>query len=221
MIHLCGFGVSNYYNKLKLLLLEKQIEFDEVLTYPWERPRFQGSSPMGKIPYIETSQGSLSESQAILEYLEEQFPDHPLLPTDVFARAKCRELIQHLELNSEWVARRLYKEAFFGGVVSDETKQEAYERLALGLSAVSQLAAFSPYVFGAAFTAADCVAYVHFVMIQQASLTIFGEDLLARHVPEAAAYMALMDSRPHVQTVMADRVSALAAFVATGVHYEG
>ena len=29
MIYLCGFGVSNYYNKLKFVLLEKQIEFED------------------------------------------------------------------------------------------------------------------------------------------------------------------------------------------------
>lgn len=221
MIHLCGFGVSNYYNKLKLLLLEKSIEFNEVLAYPWGRAEFQDSSPMGRIPYIETNQGGLSESQVILEYLEDQFPEVPLLPEDVFERAKCRELIQHLELNCEWVARRLYKEAFFGGEVSEETKREAYERLALGLDAVARLAPFSPYVFGPSFTAADCVAYIHFIMIQQASLTIFDEDLLTRHVPKAAAYMALMADRPHVQTMMTDRMSAMEAFLATGVKYEG
>jgi len=31
MITLCGFGVSNYYNKLKLILLEKNIPFQEQL----------------------------------------------------------------------------------------------------------------------------------------------------------------------------------------------
>ncbi len=37
---------------------------------------------------------------------------------DPFARAKCRELIQHLELKAEWVARRLYMDSHFGGSVS-------------------------------------------------------------------------------------------------------
>ncbi|MBU4435780.1 MAG: glutathione S-transferase, partial [Alphaproteobacteria bacterium] len=133
MIYLCGFGVSNYYNKLKFVLLEKRIEFEERLSYPWDREAFLSASPLGRIPYIETDQGCLSESQAALEYLEDAFPDIPLYPADAFARAKCRELIQHIELNSEWVARRLYKEAFFGGVVSEETKSEAYQKLALGL----------------------------------------------------------------------------------------
>ena len=69
MITLCGFGVSNYYNKLKLVLLEKQVPFSERLVYPWERDSFIAQSPLGKIPFVETDEGGLSESQAILEYL--------------------------------------------------------------------------------------------------------------------------------------------------------
>ena len=118
MITLNGFGVSNYYNKLKLLMLEKDIPFEERTIYPWEREQFLQHSPLGKIPYIEVGGRGLSETQPILEFLEDAFPDRPLLPADVFERAKCRELIQHLELNVEWVVRRLYKEAFFAGTVS-------------------------------------------------------------------------------------------------------
>lgn len=62
---------------------------------------------------------------------------------------------------------------------------------------------------------------MHFLMIQQASLTIFGEDLLDRHIPKAAAFMHLMNERPHVQSIMADRVTAMDAFLATGVKYDG
>jgi len=221
MVTLCGFGVSNYYNKLKLILLEKEIPFQEKLLYPWQRDQFLMLSPLGKIPFIETEDGGLSESQPILEYLEDRYPDHPLYPTHVFARAKCRELIQHLELNAEWVARRLYREALFGGSVSEETKAEAKDRLALGLQAVGQLSPFSPYIFGSAFTAADCVAYVHFVMIQHTTLHIYGEDMLGRLVPKAAAYMAMMAHRPHVRTTMADRATAIQAFEALDVRYEG
>lgn len=146
MITLCGFAVSNYYNKLKLVLLEKAVPFRERVVYPWQRETFLACSPMGKIPFIETEHGALSESQAIVEYLEERYSQRPLYPADVFERAKCRELIQHLELNSEWVARRLYKESFFGGQVSDETKREANERLVIGLEAVARLSSFSPYL---------------------------------------------------------------------------
>ena len=174
VITLCGFGVSNYYNKIKLVLLEKQIPFEEKVVYPWQRDEFMQFSPMGKIPFIETKLGGLSESQIIVDYLEEAYPATPLSPSEPYAKAKCRELIQHLELNCEWVVRRLYKQAFFGGVVSDETKAQAYERLPIGLDAVNRLASFSPFIFGDSLTAADCAAYVHFTMISLATHIIYG-----------------------------------------------
>ncbi|MDR3528495.1 MAG: glutathione S-transferase [Rhizomicrobium sp.] len=220
MIVLCGFGVSNYYNKLKLVLLEKAIPFEERLVYPWQREAFQTSSPLGKIPYLETEHGDISESQAILEYLEDAYPQTPLYPADLFARAKCREVIQHLEFNAEWVARRLYKECFFGGSVSQETKSEAHERLTAGLAAIARLATFSPYIAGD-FSAADCVAYMHFFMIKAATKAIYTEDMVERHVPDAGAYMQLMETRPHMRSVLADRAKALAAFRALNVRYEG
>lgn len=221
LISLCGFAVSGYYNKIKLLLLEKDIPFCEKLVYPWQRDAFRQSSPIGKIPYIETDDGALSESQVILEYLEDRYQGKPMYPADAFARAKCRELIQHLELNAEWVARRLYKEAFFGGRVSDEDKREAQARLPVGLAAVAQLAHFSPYIFGPSFTAADCAAYMHFLNIRITTENIYGENILDRTFPRLAEYLQLMESRPHLQKVMAEREAALAAFLALDVQYDG
>jgi glutathione S-transferase len=221
MIILRGFGVSNYYNKLKLCLLEKNIPFQERTTYPWERDGFLQSSPLGRIPFIETEHGALSESQVILEYLEDRHPERPLLPTTLFERAKCRELIQHLELNVEWVARRLYRQAFFGGVVSEETRNDVREKLAAGLGALSRLASFSPYICGAAFTAADCAAFFHLDFVRQATLKIYGADMLDERLPDAADYLAFVAERPHVRTTMADRAKALSVFQSLGVDYAG
>jgi len=221
VITLCGFGVSNYYNKLKLVLLEKNIPFRERLVYPWERDQFWQDSPLGKIPFIVSDEGSLSETQPILEYLEDRYRDVPLYPADPFLRAKCRELMQHLELNSEWVARRLYKEAIFGGTVSDETKSEAYERLCAGLEAVARVSCFAPYIMGASLTAADCAAFMHFLMIRHVTLAIYNEDLVKRFLPEVGTYMELMESRPHVRAILSDRTDAMSAFLALNVKYDG
>ena len=221
MITLCGFGVSNYYNKLKLILLEKDISFKEKLVYPWQRELLDQSSPLGKIPYIETGNGSLSESQVVLEYLEDRFEEFPMYPLDPFEKAKCRELIQHLELNCEWVARRLYKESFFGGSVSDETKFEAREKLTKGLEVIGKISKFSPYIFGSTFNAADCVAYVHFTMIKLTTQKIYNENILEQVLPGINSYMQLMETRPHIQTIMQDRLNAIKAFVSLKVKYDG
>jgi glutathione S-transferase len=212
MINLCGFAVSNYYNKTKLVLLEKGIAFTEEQVFPSQDDVLLQRSPLGKIPFIETEQGNLSESQVILEYLEETYPEQPLYPTDSFERAKCRELIQHLELNIELNARRLYKEAFFGGTISEETKSEVKERLEIGLKGLARIAKFSPFIAGDTYTAADCVAWLHFFMVSLSTQKIYGTDFVAEYIPNVASYMQLIETRPQVQKVATDRAAAMAAF---------
>ena len=93
MITLCGFAVSNYFNVVKQVLLEKQIPYTEerVMTRSQDEAVL-AASPLGKIPFIRTPQGPLCETAVILDYLEAQFPAHPLVPADAFAAAKVREL---------------------------------------------------------------------------------------------------------------------------------
>ena len=88
MITLHGFPVSNYYNKVKLALLEKNVPFSEALAHPKKlTPDNLVASPLGKIPFITTPQGTLCESQAIIDYLELAYPQPALLPADPFAAA--------------------------------------------------------------------------------------------------------------------------------------
>ena len=112
-LKLCGFSVSNYYSKLKLQLLEKQVPFEEELVWVGNtHPKLMDRSPMGKVPFLQTDHGCISESVVCAEYIEQAYPQHPLLPSDPLAAAKVRELIMVLELHLELVARELYVQAF-------------------------------------------------------------------------------------------------------------
>ena len=111
---LYGFPMSNYYNMVKIALLEKGIAFEEVTTMPNQEPDFLAKSPMGKVPCLETSNGLLTESSAILEYIEEWEDGTALLPTDREERAKVRSMCRTMELYIELSARRLYPQVFFG-----------------------------------------------------------------------------------------------------------
>ena len=95
MLTLCGFSASNYYNKVKLALLEKGVAFEEELAWVGETDR--NASPLGKVPYLKTEHGPISESTVVLEYIEDQFPAQPLLPADAFQKAKVRELLGYTE----------------------------------------------------------------------------------------------------------------------------
>ena len=91
----------------------------------------------------------------------------------------------------------------------------------MGLQAVAQLSYFSPYIFGPVFSAADCAAYMHFLSIKITTLKIYGENMLDRFFPDLGEYLQLMDSRPNLQKVMAEREGAMAAFLKLDVKYDG
>jgi len=212
-ITLCGFAVSNYYNKVKLSLLEKGVPFAEALVFTSQKEEMLAESPMGKVPFLRTSKGVLSESQVLTEFIEDSWPEPPLYPRDAFERAKCRELIEHLELHVELPARRLYAEAFFGGTVSEETKKEVATLLEKGLKSLARLARFAPFIGGDSFTHADCAAWVHLPLVSQATRKIYGRDFLDEFLPQAKPYIKLIGERPHAQKVNEDRKAGMEAFM--------
>jgi len=212
MITLYGFAISNYYNKIKFALMEKNIAFLEEFTAPSQSDELLAKSPLGKIPFIKTDDGYLSESQAILEYLEDNFPSHPLYPADAYQRAKTREFIQHIELNVELIARRLYGEVLFNNPASDETKAEVKAKLDTGLKGLAKLLKLAPFALGSEFTAADIVAWPHLQLVGFVTEKIYGANLVAQHIPGIEDYIKLIESRPQAQQVSNDRATALAAF---------
>jgi glutathione S-transferase len=201
MLTLCGFSASNYYNKVKLALLEKNLGFQEEQV--WVGQCDLAATPLGKVPYLKTEHGTLCESQVILDYIEAAHPQPALLPADAFGAAKVRELITFLELHLELVARNLYGEAFFGGKVSDGTKDKVGQQLEKNIAAFATLARFSPFVAGDRFSLADCAAIVHLPLVSSATKIIYGRDYLA-DLP-VRDYLKKMGERPHVQRVNADR----------------
>ena len=212
-ITLCGFSISNYYNKVKLSLLEKNVPFAEALVFTSQSEEMLAESPMGKVPFLRTPKGVLTESQVLTEFIEDSWPEPALYPRDSFERAKCRELIEHIELHLELPARRLYAEAFFGGSVSEETKKEVAILLEKGLKSLARLARFAPFIGGDSFTHADCAAWVHLPLVSQCTRKIYGRDFLEDALPQAKAYLKMVGERPHAQKVNADRKAGMEAFM--------
>jgi glutathione S-transferase len=201
VLTLCGFGASNYHNKVKLALLEKGVAFEEELVWVGETDPL--ASPLGKVPYLKTAQGTLCESSVMLDYIEQAYPAHPLMPQDAFAAAKVRELMTFLDLHLELVARNLYPEAFFGGKVSDSVKEKVGAQLEKNVAAFAKLAQFKPFIAGTELTLADCTAAVHLPLITAVTKTIYGRDFLA-DLP-VKDYMKMWSERPSMQRVHADR----------------
>ena len=210
MLTLCGFSASNYYNKVKLALLEKGVPFQEQLA--WVGQTDLAASPLGKEPYLLTPEGPLCESAVIADYIEAAYPTPALVPAQAFAAAKVRELITFMELHLELVARNLYPQAFFGGTVSEAAREKVGIQLEKNIAAFAKLASFAPYVAGDSFSMADCAAIVHLPLVSSATKAIYGRDYLAE-LP-VRDYLARMAERPHVQRINADRKTSTAEMLA-------
>lgn len=211
MLKLCGFRISNYHNKVRLALLEKGVSHEEDPNCrPSQKDDWVARSPMGKVPVLEIDGAILSESEVICEYLEEAFPQKPLLPREPLPRARVRELVTHMELHVELVARRLYGAVFFGGSASDETREQVQKDLAKGIRTLQRLVRFDPFIAGSELTLADCAAFVHLPLVSLATKLAYGADMLGG-MTALKPYLNMLGERPAFAQVNADRKAAFEA----------
>lgn len=207
MLRLHGFSSSNYYNVVKLALLEKGAAFEEVTVYtgagPAYRPDYLAMSPLGKVPCLETEHGFLSESRCIVDYIERTVPGPALYPRDPFAQAKMLELTQLIDLYLELPARRLIPNLFAGKPPPERVATEVLGALSKGLRGLAQLARFDTYLLGEQFTAADIAAVIHLPVVRRIILNVLGPDPLAE-VPGLLEYVERLGARPTIQRVRAD-----------------
>ena len=207
MLKLHGFSSSNYYNVPKLALLEKGIEFEEVVSYtgvgPKYKPEYLDKSPLGKVPALETTEGFISESRAILEYIERAHPTPSLLPATPFGMAKVQELSQFIELYFELVARRLIPNLLGGTEPNAIVLTEVETSINKAVPALAKLSTFKQFAYGDQFTLADIAAILNLPIVRSVGKKFLGKDPLSE-VPGFDEYCERMEDRPHVKRIRAD-----------------
>jgi len=213
MLELYGFSVSNYYNMVKLALLEKGLPFKEVPFYANQTPEVLSVSPRGKVPVLKTERGFINETSVILEYIEQTQPGKPLLPEDPFERAQVLALCREIELYIELPGRACYAEAFFGMPVPDAIKEKTRAELLLGFATLGRHGKFSPYVAGDRMSLADLYFLYSVSLALQVGRKVFDIDLLA-DMPTAKALMERLEANPNVQRIAADKEAAMPEFLA-------
>jgi glutathione S-transferase len=109
MITLYNAARCPYVARVRIVLAEKGIEVETVEIDLSDRPDwFYEKNPTGRVPVIEEDGGDpLPESAVIMEFLEERYPQPPLLPVDPADRAVVRLLIfRDGDLTSSYYALR-------------------------------------------------------------------------------------------------------------------
>lgn len=203
MIKLYGLRMSNYYSLVKAVMIEKGLEFEEVKAPPTQKEDNLARTPMGKMPSIEVDGVYLSESMAIISYLEQIQPEPSLLPANPIEAAKAVELALHIKLDVELAARRLLPAAMFGGTASEELIESTRHEVLRGMQAVSQLLVGKPYAAGDTFTVADLYLNYSMGLATTISKKMFDHDLLADH-PQISELLAMLAERPSIAQVTAE-----------------
>src|SRR5213593_1619400 len=87
-----------YCARVRIALAEKDVEYETVVIDLSDRPAWlYEKNPLGKVPVLEEDAFVLPESVVIMEYLEERYPEPPLLPKDPADRAIVRLRIERFD----------------------------------------------------------------------------------------------------------------------------
>ena len=158
--------------RLKNLPMEK-VSFDLLKGDQFD-PEYLKINPMGAVPALIDEEGAppLVQSLAILEYLEEKYPNPPLLPKDLFARAHARALSQMVAMDAHPLIVPRVRKYLEEELHLDESTRLRWMSHWLGKSseAVEQTLANDPrtgtYCLGEQVTIADLCIVAHFTTIK-------------------------------------------------------
>jgi glutathione S-transferase len=97
-IELFSFAACPYAQRARMVLIEKELDFELVEIDLFNRPAwFKEVSPYGKVPALRHEGRVLYESAIINQYLDEAFPARPLMPADPYGRAVARIWMDYCE----------------------------------------------------------------------------------------------------------------------------
>ncbi len=149
-----------YCARARLVLAEKGVEYEPVEIDLEDRPAWiYEKNPTGRVPVLEEDTFVLPESAVIMEYLEERYPEPPLLPLDAAERALARVLVFRFDdLGKPYYAVRRGEDG-------------ARERLDRALAQLDGLLQAQPFLTGRGYGLAD-IAYVPWLLRAQASLGV-------------------------------------------------
>lgn len=114
MIIIYSVPVALYCAKLRILMNHKDIPFQEMPPPGgYGSDEYRAIVPSGNLPAMIHDGFLLADSEAIAEYLNEAFPDVPMLPEDIQVRAKAREFSRLHDTRLEPAVRAMYPQVAY------------------------------------------------------------------------------------------------------------
>jgi glutathione S-transferase len=206
---LYNMHLSNFASKCRIAIYEKGAPVD-IVPIPGndlKSPEYLKIYPMGKTPALEADGTVIGESDVINEYLEDKFPNPPLLPKDPEGRARARGFSRFHDLYLEPPLRVLFPQA----TATEKDQKLIAAKLAeiqVRLDQLETMLSTGTYAAGGAFTLADC-ALVGTMFFANLMLPMLGGRSPTDNRPKLRAWWAKVQERPSVQKALAEQQEAL------------
>lgn len=204
-----GSSLSPFVRKTMVFATEKGVDFE---LKPLQDPDFRAISPFGKMPAFRDGDFAISDSTAIITYLDAIRPEPNLIPTEPKARART---IWYEEYGDTIIAdcggkiffNRVVSPKFFGRpgdlAAADEAQKTQFPRL---MDYLESIAPASGYLVEDRFTLAD-------IAVASPLATLMHGDchIDAKTHPKAHAYVSRIWERPSFASLLEQETKALAA----------
>jgi glutathione S-transferase len=207
-----GYPVSNYVNVVRAALIEKSLDHELVVTGAAKDERFLAMNPMGKIPVLEDDGIFVGETVAILDYLDDRYPENSLRPLDIAPRARGRQIINIMQMYVEAPARTLFPGVFMGTSNAPQTVANARAMLDRSTAALKRLIEPTPFVLGEAISQADLFCFYNLDIVERLARFVWGRSIISEIGVQS--WHAMMAERPSSRSVLADFETYFARYLA-------
>lgn len=213
MLTLYHTSLSPFCRKVRLVLAEKKLETTLVEEKPWERRlEFMAMNPAVEVPVLKDTDGTIiSDSTAIVEYLEEVYPDTALMPKTPKDRAEVRRLMAWFDIKfAREVSRNLLfekvgKRTRREGTPNSQNIKTGTQKIKDHMEYIDWLMERRSWLAGETLTLADFTAAAHI-----SSIDYIG-DVPWSGFEGAKIWYAKIKSRPAFRTLLTDHITGLPA----------
>ena len=205
--------LSPYARKVRLVLAEKRLPFELRVEKVWERrDEYLEMNPANKVPTLIEENGLvIPDSGVICEYLEEAYPDTPLMGHTLAERVEVRRLVAWFdgklaeEVTANLLAERFMKRLMGRGNPDAAALRTGYANLRHHMGYIGWLAETRKWLAGSTLSLADFAAAAHLSALD------FVGDVDWTVSAATREWYARVKSRPSFRALLADRVPGVTA----------